>query len=88
MLTYRETIEFSGNSTIQVVIMDKTSIINNIRDIFNTFGCKSEKFAEGYFVLEVIAGKDYQQKKNKLTELQDEGIIDYEESCLSEKHFY
>jgi hypothetical protein len=33
-LTYRWTIENSGNSIVTVVIMDKTYDVNNIRDIF------------------------------------------------------
>jgi hypothetical protein len=39
MLTYRETVEYSGNSLIQVVIMDKSVVTNDIRDIFNSM-CK------------------------------------------------
>lgn len=30
MLTYRKTVEFSGNSTIQVVLIDKSRDINSI----------------------------------------------------------
>jgi len=88
MLTYRETVEFSGNSLIQVVIMDKTFVTNDIREIFNSLDCKSEKFKEGYFVIEVLADKSYEPIKHKLSELQDKGIIDYAEPVLSEKHQY
>jgi hypothetical protein len=86
MLTYRETIEYSGNSLIQVVIMDKSVVTNDIRDIFNSLDCKSEKFKEGYFVIEILADKDYKPIRQKLTELQDKGIIDYAEPVLSDKH--
>ncbi len=88
MLTYRETIEYSGNSLIQVVIMDKSVVTNDIRDIFNSLDCKSEKFKEGYFVIEILADKDYKPIRQKLTELQDKGIIDYAEPVLSDKHQY
>jgi len=88
MLTYRETVEFSGNSLIQVVIMDKTVLTNDIRDIFNSLDCKSEKFKEDYFVIEVLADKNYEPIKHKLSELQDKGIIDYAEPVLSEQHQY
>lgn len=88
MLTYRETIEPSGNSTIQVVIMDKSVVTNDIRDMFNALNCQSEKFREGYFVLEVPADTDYKPVKEKLSELQDQGIIDYAEPVLSDKHWY
>ena len=43
MLTYRKTVEYSGNSTIQVVLMNKTEDINSIRDLFKKLGCVSEK---------------------------------------------
>ena len=88
MLTYRETVEYSGNSLVQVVIMDKSVLTNDIRDIFNAMGCKSEKFKEGYFVLEILAQKDYGLIKQKLNELQDNGIIDYAEPILSDNHRY
>ena len=88
MLTYRATIEYSGNSTIQVVLLDKTVLTNEIRDIFNSFGCVSEKYKEGYFVIEVPANKEYKIIKDKLTTLQEEGIIDYAEPYLSDKHAY
>jgi hypothetical protein len=88
MLTYRETIEHSGNSLIQVVVMDKSVATNDIRDIFNSMDCKAEKFKEGYFVIEILADKDYKPIKQKLSELQDKGIIDYAEPVLSEKHQY
>lgn len=88
VLTYRETVEYSGNSTIQVVIVDKTVVTNDIRAIFNSFGCESEKFKEGYFVLEIPSTLDYKPIKEKLFELQEKNIIDYAEPCLSENHFY
>jgi hypothetical protein len=88
MLTYKETVEYSGNSLIQVVIMDKSVVTNEIRGIFNSMDCKSEKFKEGYFVIEILADKDYEPIKQKLTELQDKGIIDYAEPVLSDNHQY
>jgi hypothetical protein len=88
MLTYKETVEYSGNSIIQVVIMDKSVVTNDIRDIFNSMNCQSEKFKEGYFVIEVLADKDYKPIKQKLTELQEKGIIDYAEPVISDQHQY
>jgi hypothetical protein len=88
MLTYRETVKFSGNSLIQVVIMDKSIVTNDIREIFNALECKSEKFNEGYFVIEILANKDYKPIKEKLTELQNKGFIDYAEPVISENHHY
>lgn len=87
-LIYKETVEYSGNSLIQVVIMDKSVVTNDIRDIFSSMGCKSEKFKEGYFVIEILADKDFKPIKQKLTELQNKGIIDYAEPVISDKHQY
>jgi hypothetical protein len=53
MLTYRKTVEYSGNSIIQVVLMDKSKDINSIRKTFEEFGCVSEKVNDGYFSMEV-----------------------------------
>jgi hypothetical protein len=88
MLTYRKTVEYSGNSTIQVVLMDTTSDINNIRNTFFNMGCVSEKLNDRYFVMEIPFDKDYSLIKQKLIELEDKGIIGYAEPCLSEKHQY
>lgn len=87
-LTFRKTVEHSGNSTIQVVLIDKAADINSIRDIFNELGCESERANEGYFSMEVPASVDYSPIRRKLDELQQEGILDYAEPCLSEQHQY
>lgn len=88
MLTYKETIQYSGNSLIQVVIIDKVIVTNAIREIFNLMDCKSEKAEEGYFVIEILADKDYKPIKQKLDELQNQRIIDYAEPVLSDNHRY
>lgn len=86
LLIYKETVDYSGNSLIQVVIVDKSVLTNDIRDIFSSLDCRTEKLKEGYFVLEILADSDYSPINQKLTELQNRGIIDYEEAVLSDKH--
>jgi len=88
MLTYRKSVEHSGNSTIQVVLMDPKTDINNIRDIFSNMGCVSEKINDGYFSMEIPFDKDYTLVRQKLIELEDKEIIGYAEPCLSDKHQY
>jgi len=85
-LTYRETIENSGNSIVTVVIMDKTYDINTVRDIFKDMDCLSERVNDAYFSMEILANKNYKPIKQKLTELEGEGIIGYAEPCLSDNH--
>ncbi|HFG0578857.1 DUF4265 domain-containing protein [Flavobacterium psychrophilum] len=86
-LVYKSTYKHSGNSTIQVVIMNKEYKTNDIRKIFNELNCDSEKFSEGYFSMEIPSVISYKKIKTKLEELENNGIIDYAEPNLSEKHF-
>lgn len=86
MLTYRRTIEHSGNSVILVVLLDKSKRINYVKKIFEKLGCASEKVNEAYFAMEVLFDKDYQPIRQKLKELEDDGIISYAEPFLSERH--
>ena len=79
-------LKIPGNSVVAVVIMDKMYEINNIRDIFKELGCLSERVNDGYFSMEVLADKDYGPIKQKLTELEEKGIIEYGEPCLAHKH--
>ena len=72
-LTYRRTVENSGNSVIAVVIMDKTTDINSVRDIFNGLGCLSERINDAYFSMEIRADKNYLPIKQKLEELESRG---------------
>ena len=88
MLIYQKTVEYSGNSTIQVVLMETTSDISNICDRLKEFGCLAEKLNDRYFAMEVPADKDYVPIKQLLGELENEGIISYAEPCLSDKHQY
>lgn len=85
-LTYRKTVEYSGNSTVQVALTDQTKDISKIRDIFKDLGCTSEGVSKSYFAMEIPYSIDYKIIKQKLVELSSSGIIDYAESCLSEDH--
>jgi len=86
MFTYRETIEYSGNSTVQVVIMDKKIKINNLRALFKKHGCTSERLNDAYFVMEIPANVDYKKIKIKLDKLEQQEKIEYAEPCLSDRH--
>jgi len=88
ILTYRKTVQPSGNSTIHAIILDDGYDINAICKFLDDMGCTSEKFNQNYFALQVPANIDYFPIKRKLDELEKEGILDYAESCLSEKHEY
>ena len=86
MLTYRKTIEYSGRTVVQVVIMDKTTETNIIRDMFFNLGCESEKANEGYFSMEIPANLDYKPIKKELDRMENDEIIGYAEPTISDKH--
>lgn len=86
MLTYRRTENYSGNSTVQIVLMDKSKDINSIRETFEKLGCVSEKVNEGYFSMEVPVMVDFKPVKLKLDEMEANEIIGYAEPCLSNDH--
>lgn len=86
MLTYRETREYSGNSVIQIVIMDEKTEVNKIRDSFLYKGCQSEKVSEKYFSMEIPFDLNYKPIKRELDKLETDEIIAYSEPCLSVKH--
>lgn len=86
MLTYRKTVEYSGNSIIQVVLMDKSKDINSIRKKFDELGCVFEKVNDGYFSMEIPALVDYKFIKHNLDDLEQKEIIGYAEPCLADQH--
>ena len=86
-LVYKATFEHSGNSTIQIVIMNNNYKTNDIRKIFKELGCESEKFSEGYFSMEIPFEINYKKIKAKLDELENNEVIGYAEPNLSKKHF-
>jgi len=85
-LTFREVVMPSGNSTIQVVVMDSSLDTNEIREMFDSVGCSSEKFQERYFVIDIPVGLSYCPVKILLDDLFAKGSIDFAEACLSNKH--
>lgn len=86
MLTYKETVSFSGNSTVQVVLLDKTAVSTDIMDLFQDLGCVTEGFDDSYFVIDVPVGLNYSPVRAKLIALTEKGTIDYAEPCLSAEH--
>lgn len=88
MLTYRKTVAYSGNSIIQVAIMDDSIEVNSIRDSFKEMGCVSEKVETHYFSMEIPESADYTLIKKQLDELESLDVIAYAESCLADGHRY
>jgi hypothetical protein len=88
MLIYRTTVRHSGNSTIHIVILDDEQSLDAVAAIFETGGSFTQKLNDRYFALSLPADIEYQPIKSRLDQLENEKILDYSESWLSEKHQY
>ncbi|SFU67401.1 protein of unknown function [Pustulibacterium marinum] len=86
MLTYKKTIKHSGNSIILVIITKKGFDKEIIRNRFKELNCKSEGLNESYFSMEILKDVNYSKIQKILTEYENDGILEYAEPCLSEKH--
>lgn len=85
-LTYRKTIETSGNSIVQVVILEKGFDKEIIREKLTEINCESEGMNETLFAVEITPEVDYSIVKSILNEYVELSVIDFAEPCLSEKH--
>jgi len=85
-LVYRKTIETSGNSIVQVVILEKGFDKQIIRDKLMEVNCESEGLNETLFAVEITFEVDYSIVKSILNEYVELSVIDFAEPCLSEKH--
>ena len=88
MPVYRKTVQHSDNSTIHVIVLDDEYQLDAIASVFVADGCATEKLNDKYFALSVPESIDYIPVKSKLDELEREKVLDYAESCLSDKHQY
>jgi hypothetical protein len=88
MLTYRETIQPSGNSTVWVVVISDATDINDVIDELDELDCVSEAISDRYFAMEVKGETNYLRVRDKLNELKSNKLIDYFEACLSVRHQY
>ncbi|HMH32997.1 MAG TPA: DUF4265 domain-containing protein [Puia sp.] len=88
MLTYKETVEPSGNSTVWVVIIDDADQIEEVMESFVELDCYTEALSDRYFTMEIKAANNYLRIRNKLNEWKSAGVIDYAEPCISQVHQY
>ncbi|SED50932.1 protein of unknown function [Tenacibaculum sp. MAR_2010_89] len=86
MLTYRKTTKFSGNSIVLISIIKEGIDKEIIREEFKSMNCTSEGLNDRYFSMEILASSNYLKIKTKLEEYENQGIFEYAEPCLSDKH--
>ncbi|MBB6609587.1 DUF4265 domain-containing protein [Pontibacter sp. Tf4] len=85
-LVYQKTVNYSGHSTVQVVLNDEAMAMDQIREIFSKMRCVSEVVNEDFFVLDIPEDVDYKQVKAELDRLEAEEEIEYAEPSLSDVH--
>ncbi|MFH7015809.1 DUF4265 domain-containing protein [Flavobacterium sp. FlaQc-47] len=83
---HKETIEHSGNSIVQVLILDKEFDKEIIREKLKAINCLSEALNDTFLAVEVIKNVDYSIVKSLFTEYETNAIIEFAEPCLSDKH--
>ncbi len=69
MLTYRKTIQRSGNSVVHAIIMDDRYDIDDICKTFGQMLCRTAQLNFRYFAVEIPAGADYFPIKRRLDEV-------------------
>jgi len=83
---HKETIQNSGNSILQVLILAEGFDASIIREKLKVINCASEALNETFFAVEIIKDVDYSLVKSLLSEYESLSIIEFTEPCLSEKH--
>ena len=83
---HRKTIQNSGNSIVQVAILEKAFDKEIIREKLKAINCLSEGLNETFFAVEIAKDVDYSLVRSLLNEYESQDIIEFAEPCLSEKH--
>lgn len=84
-ITFRKVVEPSGNSTILVIVNDE-NIKEELREEFRKLDCYSEDY-ESQFSLNIPFEVNYKPIYDRLMELENQELVYFAESNISEKHF-
>jgi len=85
-ITYRNVVEYSGNSTIQIIVLDEDIDVMQLRNEFKNLGCESEGMGNKYFVMEIPNHLNYSEIFKKLNALEVIEKISFAEPNISQKH--
>jgi hypothetical protein len=88
MLTYVETIDYSGNSTIHVIITDEELEVETVLNLFTRLGCRCRGKNSHYVAVEIPADMNYLPIKERLELMEQDEVISYAETCLARGHNY
>jgi len=85
-LVFKGIVEHSGNSIVQVMIMDGKTDKEIVREELKQLECLSEGLNDSFFSLEIVEKINYKTIIDLLEEYVEKGILAYAEPCLSVKH--
>lgn len=83
---HKETIENSGNSIVQVLVLEEGFDKEIIREKLKMINCVSEVLNDTFFAVEIVRNTDYSLVKSILDEYESLAVIEFAEPCLSDKH--
>lgn len=83
---HKKTIQNSGNSIVQIAVLEKGFDKEIIREKLKAINCLSEGLNETFFAVEIAKDVDYSLVRSLLNDYETQEIIEYAEPCLSEKH--
>lgn len=83
---HKETIENSGNSIVQILILQEGFDKEILREKLKTINCVSEALNDTFLAVEIVKSVDYSIVKSLLDEYESLSVIEYAEPCISEKH--
>lgn len=87
-LYLEEIVEFSGHSTIQIIVFDE-KIIDSLILQLESFGCEWEGMNKQHLIaVDIKPDTNYKPIKEFLDNELINMHLDYKESCLSENHKY
>ena len=83
---HKETIENSGNSIVQVLVLEEGFDKEIIREKLKMINCVSEVLNDTFFAVEIVRNTDYSLVKSILDDYESLAVIEFAEPCLSDKH--
>jgi hypothetical protein len=86
MLAYRHTVKESGNSTIHLVKLEDSFVMQDLVDLLVKLGCNFEGMNENYFAIDVPCDVSYSPVRTLLDEFEEKDLAGFSESCLSDLH--
>lgn len=78
--------EFSGNSTVQVLLTKKTANVDELSAGVRELGGETETLNEQFFVVNVLHDTNYFPIYSYLAGLEKEKLIQFAEPVISQKH--